>query len=463
MTVSLANAMGPVCSIVVSSVLWRAIGPEEFGVAASLWLLVSMLSMVSDLGVDRMIVQAADGGDRRMAGVAQSLLLIRGMVLASVVFALSDVCAELFGDPDNSWAFRIVALQPLIESLKNTDYIRQQRTMQFRSTAIVASVPQLCAAALAYPVALGFGDFRAAVALAFVRPVVMVLMSHLTAERRYHLAWDGEAARRYWRFGAPLLLNGLFIYSGIQGSQPIVRHFYGPEGFAVFNLAMMLTWIPVGQIDGVVQTIGLPLLAGGKADGASFSRRVVRIGQWLGYVAAFFAWSYALVAPTLVRTIYGSDTERVIELMGVFSILYAIALLRLGPTLVALSLGDARPTMLGNAGRIASLGVSVVLAQRGAPLEAICWGMVAIDAAVYPILVAALQRAEGTSISGFASGAAFFACVAGLLMAGLHLQSSAPTVSVACLMAATICIAAPAVWAAYHRFQVRPHCTAAAA
>ena len=73
---------GQLCALVRNIVIARAIGPENFGLAATLVITVSLLEMMSDLSLDKMLVQAKDGDKERLQACAQFLQLIRGVFLS---------------------------------------------------------------------------------------------------------------------------------------------------------------------------------------------------------------------------------------------------------------------------------------------------------------------------------------------------------------------------------------------
>ena len=60
-----------------NAILGRMLSPTDFGVAAALTVMLHGIETISDLAVDRMILQADDSGDRRLLAAGHALSLLR--------------------------------------------------------------------------------------------------------------------------------------------------------------------------------------------------------------------------------------------------------------------------------------------------------------------------------------------------------------------------------------------------
>jgi O-antigen/teichoic acid export membrane protein len=85
------------------------IGPEELGRAMMLALTVRLVEMASDVGADRLLVQARDGYCPRLQADLQGALVLRGIAGALLLICASPILAMLFADgpsalsPTRSW------------------------------------------------------------------------------------------------------------------------------------------------------------------------------------------------------------------------------------------------------------------------------------------------------------------------------------------------------------------------
>ena len=74
-------------SFVRNALIGHALAKGDFGIAAAITLVLQMIETLTDLGADRLIMQAPDGDQPRFLGAAHTLLAARGVVLSAILFA----------------------------------------------------------------------------------------------------------------------------------------------------------------------------------------------------------------------------------------------------------------------------------------------------------------------------------------------------------------------------------------
>ena len=100
----------------VTLILGHALSPRDFGIAASITLLLQLVETLSDLGHDRLIVQAEDGDSERFLGHdAHHSRCARRPTWRSCLLVLAAPAAQFFAIPEAAGAFALVALVPVIK------------------------------------------------------------------------------------------------------------------------------------------------------------------------------------------------------------------------------------------------------------------------------------------------------------------------------------------------------------
>ncbi len=188
-------------------------------------------------------------GDRRresaVAGDRAGFQVFRGLFASVVLFAIAGPVALLFKIPEVTWAFRLLAVVPLIRSFAHFDIFRLQRQMRFGPSVWADAGPQVVTVILAAPLAMWLGDYRVMLFLVLLQVTAATFISHLTAKRPYRWAWDRVQARRIINFGWPLLINGLLMFFILQGDRAIVGAAFDMQVLGWYSAAFALTLMPV--------------------------------------------------------------------------------------------------------------------------------------------------------------------------------------------------------------------------
>lgn len=358
-------------SLVRNLMVARMLGPEEFGIGATLAVLASLIEMTSDVALDRMLVQAPDGDSERLQANAQSLQLVRGVVGALGVLALAWPMALLLNTPQALPAYLWIALLPLLRGLMNLDFARQQRAMRFGATTWIDAGSQGLALALAWPLAHWLRDHTAVLVLILVQAGSAVALSHMLAARDYRLGWDRPEIRRFLAFGWPLLINGLLLWVIMQGDRLIVGSSYTLRELGWYSAAAMLTLVPSLSIAKSLRTFLLPVLAPLQADRERFNPRAAATMQVCVIAGAALAAVFVVGGAGIISLLYGEAFAPAGVVAAWLGAMQMFRLAKSGAAVVAMALGDTVNPMLANVWRLLGVGGALAAALGGAPIHVV--------------------------------------------------------------------------------------------
>jgi O-antigen/teichoic acid export membrane protein len=388
--------LGQACAFVRNVVLARLLSPEDFGIAATFALTATLLEMLSNLAADRLLVQAPDGDDERLEAAAHLLELGRGVLNGSLLFLLAPLVAAAFSAPQATWAFRVLAVVPLLQGLWHLDPRRFQRSLRFAPVAWVGASASLSGAVLAWPLATYLGDYSAVLWLIVIETLVGLAASRLVAERRYRVHAGPAELRRLIAFGWPLLVNSALMFGIFQGDRLVIAtasqifgERYSLDDLGQYSAAAALALAPGNVLVGVGSLLLLPALARVQGDSREFPARYALVSQGLALVAGAFALGFAFLGPWLVVTVLGPRFGPAADLVPWLTAMHALRVMRAASTQAAIAVADSRGPMYANLVRSASLVPMVGCAAVGGPLV---WVAVAALAGEAAALLFAMLR-----------------------------------------------------------------------
>lgn len=356
-------------TLVRSSVVAHLITRADFGLASTFALTVAALDLTSDLGIRQLVVQSPDGDDPRLIQAAHLWNVVRGVVLSLVMFLAAPAIARVFDAGDVVWAFRLLAVVPLLKGFDHLDPARFTRQMRFGPMALTGLAGEVAATAVSVAVALVIADYRAIlyglVALAAAR----MIATQTAAERPFRVNVDREMMRLILRFGWPLLLNGVIIFAILQGDRLLVGAFYSLEDLGGYSAAFSLSVVPALVLAKINGQLLLPVLSSRQLDEQRFRTAYSHSIAALGMMSSLMAIGFLTVGPQLLVLVFGSQYADVGVLLGILGAMQAMRLMRAAPSQAALAKGETQNTMYANAARLAGVGVAVVLATQQVAVE----------------------------------------------------------------------------------------------
>jgi O-antigen/teichoic acid export membrane protein len=390
--------LGQVCSFGRNIIVARLLTPEDFGVAATLGIVMSLFEMISNLAVDQLLIQAEDGDKPVFQATAHAFQVVRGMGIGLFVFLLAWPLSRLFDIPEALWALQCVALVPIIRGFMHLDPKRTQREYGFGRDVAAELIPQVVLVLAAWPIAWWLKDYSAMLWLMILQVTVMVFVSHITAERRYSWAWDCQIIERMYAFGWPLLLNGLIMFLIFQGDRLVIGSAYNMTQLGLYSAAFTITFVPYVMITKAVSSLLLPLLSKVQDDSRKFAEYYAIAVCLLCTVGIAVATGFIFLGQRVVTLAYGANYAGVGGYIGWLGTMQSIRMLRVGPTIASMAGGDTRAPLLSNIGRISVFPIAIWMGLTGMPLAWIVVMACLGDCLALLMIIRRLSRSQGMRV-----------------------------------------------------------------
>ncbi|MBS0573045.1 MAG: oligosaccharide flippase family protein [Proteobacteria bacterium] len=411
------NALGFLLSLIRNLVVARLISPENYGIASSFAVSMSIVEMLSYLGLNQLMVVDKDGDDPHFQAAMQGFQVLRGCFSSLMLYLIARPYAAYLHIEQVTWAFQILAFVPLVNGLQHYDPHRLRRHLNFTPMILSNALPPLVAVLVLWPLALIYHDYKIMLASIFVQAGAMVLVSHVTAERRYRLALDAALMKRATQFGWPILLNGMLMFGVFNGERLIVGRELGMDRFAYFSMAFTLTLTPTLVLASSCQSLFLPQLTRLKDKAAEFQRMAdVTLESSLGIGLALVLGT-SLIGGPLVHLLTGPKYISILSFLVPMAVMQAVRVAKTGSALVALAVGKSGNAMIGNSVRVASLPISWWVAVRTGDILAIIWVATVAEVLGYVLAMVLAARRAGVSLAALNLPTALATLTCGLALA----------------------------------------------
>lgn len=398
----------------------RLLGPEYFGISVTFLLVVSAFALISDVGIEKFVIQAReDELDRAMPTLA-TMLLVRGLVMGLAIVLMSGWIVRRFGQPEHAWFYAMAGLIPVIEGFRNLDPLAQQKRMQFGAYVKMMLGGLVPGVLLAIVLAAVTRDFIAVAAGCLLTSVVSVTLSHLLAAKPWRLGMDRAAFRSVIAYGWPLLLNGVVIFFATQGDRIVIGALEGMRDLAGYVSVAAITGGISLFFAKVTGNLFFPLLSEARGNMAHFAERSRHTGAIALLLMSATVFPLALLGAPVVMLLFGPEYQVPALLATFLAIQAAAMMLRSWCATISLSLGGTGDILNASLLRIIGLGGAIYALSSG---EGIVWVAVCMSAgdaaATFFALFQVSRRARAVGPTALLLGASFV--LLSLLVIGLAL------------------------------------------
>lgn len=360
-------------SLLRNAIIGHLLSPQDFGIAATFAITVSIIEMASDMGSDKLLVQAKEGNDTSLQNTAQFFSVLRGITSSILLLIAAPYVAMLFKIPQAQSAFNLLALVPLIRGFIHFDVKRFERDMRFFPNLFAELIPQSITCSLTLPILLIKTDYSAVIILILLQSLLLVLMTHWLAKRDYEIRFDQLAFKRLVGFGWPLMINGFLMFFIFQGDKFIIGIYYDMEKLAVYSAAFMLTMSPALLVSKVLASVILPIFSKKQDDLQLLNVNYRHSTEITVLVASAFVVFFTLYGDAVLALVFGRHYQGYAELMASLGILWSLRILRAPATLFAMSKGATKVGLTANIFRSFALFGVFYLSIRQYPIEMIAY------------------------------------------------------------------------------------------
>lgn len=357
------------CALARNSLLGYWLSKGDFGVAAALTITLTLVETLGDIGADRLILQAPDGGDRRMLASAHAVQVLRGLLTGLALYLLAAPTAAYFRLEMWQHLFQAIAIVPVVKGFLHFDQRQRQRSLDNRDFVAIDAVSQAVALA-ATPLLLGSDPTPATVVwIALIQAMVAVFASHALARERWHIVFDRACLLRFLSFGWPIWASAIPLIAVYQLDRMLVGRYLGVEALAGYTAAFMIAMIPGLLAARIGNSLMLPLLSG--AEAGMFRQRYRLLLDATVLMAAGYLCAFLIAGGAIVSLAFGPAYGDLNAVVGLLAAMWAIRMIQAVPGMALLSGGNSRPLLWAGMVRAAALPFVFLAVRNGAGLEAV--------------------------------------------------------------------------------------------
>jgi len=349
------------CTLLRNMILARILSRDDFGVAASLSIVISLLELSSRMSFGQQIVQYRDGEEQSFLNSVHFLQAAMGIISAALILLLSHPSSLYLNIVDYAWAIQLLAFIPLSIGLSSLDIHRRVRNMQFGPLVALEAIPQIVTTLAAWPLAHYFGDYRAILSLLLSKAFLSLIVSHLLSQRTFSLYPNVAYFKDIFRFSTPLLISSFLLFAIFQGDLMLVAGAFSLSDLGGYSVAATIAMAPCIFLFKISGTVGLPFLAQVQNQPVEFFKRYSAFVQVLALLSAIFVGSTILVGEELIVILFGPKYAGTGVLLALLSTAQAIRILRAAPTTASVATGDTFNLFHSNLFRLIGLGIGVAV------------------------------------------------------------------------------------------------------
>lgn len=303
------------------TVLARLLLPRDFGLAATVMVILGFIQAYADMGISNAIIHRQDTTADQLHSLYW-LNVFSGVLVFVLLIAAIPVIATFYNEPRLRSLMFCGALILLIAPWGQQFQILLQKELQFKVLAFIEATSMMAGFAVSTAAAiLGLGALSLVLGQLGVS-ACSVLLLLIAGWRRWRPATHFAIVdlEGYLSFGLYQMGARTVNLVAARLDQFFISLFLGPVALGYYSMAWSLTIQPMYRVNAVLTRVTFPLFAGIQVDTPRLKRGYMFLMWILSTVNSPIMLGLIIVAPTLVPLVLGAKWEPAVPTLQVLAI-----------------------------------------------------------------------------------------------------------------------------------------------
>ncbi len=308
------------------AILARLLSPAQFGVYGVAALALSFLDVLTETGVNVILVQEKDDIDRHISS-AWIVSIIRGIFMSLVLLAIAPFVSGFFRSPDSLFLLQLISIVPLLRGFINPSIVKFQKELQFKKEFLYRTILFTIDASTAVIVALATRTAASIVVGLIVGVVAEVVLSFFVAKPRPTLRFEYSYLAKIFHRGKWVTLSGVFQYLFQNVDNIVVGRMLGTGPLGLYQLGYSVSILPISEVADVVSKVTFPVYTKIAHDTQRLQKAFLRTVITIAFVTIPFGIVLFLFPEQLVTMVFGKQWVGVapaLRILAVFGVIRSI-------------------------------------------------------------------------------------------------------------------------------------------
>jgi lipopolysaccharide exporter len=239
-------------------ILARILTPDQFGVFGIATLVLALLEIFTETGVNVFFVQK-EGKLKDYIDTAWVVSIGRGILISIILVILSPFISTFFNSPSSLQLLLLISLVPFIKGFINPAESLFQSEMNFKKEFWFRFILFSFDACVAIIFAIYTKDPSSLIYGLIAGAALEVILSFIMITPRPKLAFDQMKAKHIINRGKWSSGFGIFEYIFRNGDDIVVGKILGESSLGIYQMAYKLAILPITEVADVLGKVTFPL------------------------------------------------------------------------------------------------------------------------------------------------------------------------------------------------------------
>ena len=356
--VFVGKIIGQVLNLIKLVVLARLLSKTDFGLFGIVMLAIATLQTFSGTGFTQALIQRKDNAQAYL-NTAWTVELIRGLVLACLLFMVAPAVGWFFDEPRVVVLLRVMCISVILGGCVNIGVIYFQKELIFHKQVIYTVGNEFVSLVVGLLLAYHLRSVWALIWAGMAGASTRVILSYILHEYRPTICLDKTQAAELFKFGRWVFGSSIIIFLATSGDDVFLGKVLGASALGLYQVAYRLSNVVATEITHITSAVMFPAYAKVQDQQAKLGRAFLSVLELVSALALPLTVFMVTAAPEIVVGLLGAKWEPAIiplQILAVAGFLRSLAATG-GP--VFAGTGNPHMDFWMNLGRVSVIAITI--------------------------------------------------------------------------------------------------------
>ena len=313
--------------IIKTIVLARVLTPAQFGIFGIAFLILGLLEMLTETGVNVVLIQNKDKVDDYI-NTGWVVSITRGIIIALSIIILTPFIAKFFSSPQSANILYLTALIPFLRGFVNPSIVKFQKNLEFNKEFKFRSVVVFFEVSMSVVFALITKSENSLVWGMVCATIIEVLLSFIVINPKPKFEFDLNKLKNMISVGKWVTGAKIFDYLFFHLDDIVVGKLMGAYSLGIYQQSYRITSLPVIEVSESFQRVTFPHYSKMIEQKKSIYSIYLKTLFYTVCLIIPFALIILLFPSQIISLVYGSnwlEAVPVIKVLAIFGVIKTLA------------------------------------------------------------------------------------------------------------------------------------------
>lgn len=308
-----------IVQLLISSVLARLLGPEEFGVVAIITVFTSFFTILGDMGLGPAIIQNKSLDENNISDIFKFSMIV-SVVMAILFYGFSHFIAFFYSNEIYIKLGVMLSLSVMFSILKIVPNALIYKSKNFKLSGIIQIIANLSIGCITILLAIKGWSYYALVLDSIFKSVLIFILCLYFSRIRLKKGFKISSIKKIGSYSSYQFSFNFINYFTRNLDNILTGKFLGSSTLAYYDKAYKLMLYPIQNLTHVITPVLHPVLSEYQDQPDIIYEAYIKIVKILAYIGVFISVFCFFSSTEIIRIMYGPKWDQTIPIFRVLSL-----------------------------------------------------------------------------------------------------------------------------------------------